>query len=414
MLSFLTVLLGLLNRKTYLEHFKYIDLQHLKENYPETYRLYLCLQHLHENSEAQSYSIQDLEVTLLTLYPNSDHSSYSRIFNQLREINFDPTALHGFLRSTQERAIATELAKDALSVAEGRHPLSWFIEHATLKTQGLALPTPQQEDNLFEEDDLQKIREQDQSLPGLRWPLDSLNRTIGSLRLGDFGFIFARPETGKTTFLCHAVTHMANQGEGSIVWFNNEERGSKVVKRLYQAALGLRLPEIYSNLPTNVEKYYEKTNRNIKLVRDQNISKKQVEDMCAIIKPKLIIFDQIDKIKGFNKDQRQDLELKDIYSWAREIARTYGPTIGVCQAGGTGEGKKWLTMNDVDSSKTAKQGEADFILGIGKSLDEDLQNVRYLHLSKNKQEGDDDLDESMRHGKWEVKIKPEIAQYADF
>jgi len=414
MLSYLTVLVALLNRKTYSTYFKYVDLKHIKENYPEIYRLYLCCQHLHENGEGEQYSIQDLEIVLLTLYPNHDHTSYARIFNQIREIVFDATTLTSFLQSIQERSIATELAKDALAVAEGRQPLSWFLQHAQTKTQSLGLSTATEMGDLFEEDDLQKIKDKDNTLPGLRWPLDSLNRSLGSLRLGDFGFVFARPETGKTTFLCHAVTHMANQGEGAVAWFNNEERGSKVIRRLYQAALSMRLPEIYSNLPENVAQYFEKTKGNIKLIRDQNITKKQVEDTCAILKPKLIIFDQIDKIKGFNKDQRQDLELKDIYGWAREIARTYGPTIGVCQAGGSGDGKKWLTMNDVDSSKTAKQGEADFILGIGKTLDDDLDNVRYFHLSKNKQEGDDDLDESMRHGKWEVKIKPEIAQYADF
>ena len=134
----------------------------------------------------------------------------------------------------------------------------------------------------------------------------------------------------------------------------------------------------------------------------------------AILKdsnPALIIFDQIDKIKGFKHD-RNDLELKQIYQWAREIAKTYAPVIAVCQASGEAEGKLWLTMDMVDSSKTAKQGEADWILGIGKEQD-NTSRYRYLNISKNKLIGDKDTLPELRHGSTQVIIKPEIARYED-
>jgi len=86
----------------------------------------------------------------------------------------------------------------------------------------------------------------------------------------------------------------------------------------------------------------------------------------------------------------------------------------VCQASASAEGKKWLNMNDVDSSKTAKQGEADWILGIGKTDNQDAQDVRYLHLCKNKLLGDSDTDPARRHDKWTVRIAPEVARYYDF
>ncbi len=70
-------------------------------------------------------------------------------------------------------------------------------------------------------------------------------------------------------------------------------------------------------------------------------------------------------------------------------------------------------MNDVNNSKTGKQGAADWILGIGKAPDAGLETYRYFHLSKNKLQGDQDSDPAMRHGKWEVKINQEIAQYYD-
>jgi len=94
------------------------------------------------------------------------------------------------------------------------------------------------------------------------------------------------------------------------------------------------------------------------------------------------------------------------------MAKLYAPVIAVSQAGGTGEGKVWLTMDDVDSSKTAKQGEADWILGIGKEQD-NTSNMRYLNISKNKLLGDADTLPDLRHGNQQVMIKPNIARYEE-
>jgi hypothetical protein len=70
-------------------------------------------------------------------------------------------------------------------------------------------------------------------------------------------------------------------------------------------------------------------------------------------------------------------------------------------------------MDDVDSSKTAKQGEADWILGIGKAHQEGLENIRHLHLSKNKLFGDENTNPSLRHGKRDVLLFANIARYGD-
>ena len=43
----------------------------------------------------------------------------------------------------------------------------------------------------------------------------------------------------------------------------------------------------------------------------------------------------------------------------------------------------------VDGSKTSKQGEADWMLGIGKEQD-NTSRLRYFNILKNKLPGDDD------------------------
>jgi hypothetical protein len=125
-----------------------------------------------------------------------------------------------------------------------------------------------------------------------------------------------------------------------------------------------------------------------------------------------VIFDQIDKIKGFAAD-REDLRLGAIYVWARELAKMYCPVIGVCQADGQAENVKWLTMEHVSNAKTSKQAEADWILGIGKIHAEGADYSRYLNISKNKLLGDPDTVADFRHGRFETYIEPQIARYVD-
>lgn len=176
--------------------------------------------------------------------------------------------------------------------------------------------------------------------------------------------------------------------------------------------LGCTLTELFSDIPGNRQKYLELGGDKIKLYDSASIHRRQVEQVVREVQPSLIIFDQIDKIKGF-ADDREDLRLGAIYIWARELAKQYCPVIGVCQADASGEGKKWLTMENVANAKTAKQAEADWILGLGKTHNDAEDSTRFLHLSKNKLTGDEDTEPEMRHGKAAVVIKPEVARYKD-
>jgi hypothetical protein len=264
-------------------------------------------------------------------------------------------------------------------------------------------------------DDINDILNDIVRTPGLRWRLESLNRSLGSLRKGDFGFVFARPETGKTTLFASEVTYMASQknvSPGPILWFNNEEQGKKVKLRCYQAALGATTAQIMAHPERAREKYREITQDKIKIFDSASTHRGEVEAICSKENPSLILFDQIDKVKGFSSD-REDLLMGAIYGWSREIAKTYCPVIGVCQADGTAEGERWLYMGHVSNAKTAKQAEADFILGIGKSNEQGYEYVRYFNISKNKLTGDADTNPSHRHAKIEVLIRPEIARYED-
>jgi len=377
----------------------------------ELVKLLYCVKSLHESSEKEVHSIDDLELKFFSDYPylkDVEKEIFNTIFEKLRTLEIDETRIEEYLEKQREAVMARQVAEMALEVTEGRKDFTDILN----KISTMEVNKPLTEDIAFVTDDLEELYNSQITTKGLRWRLNCLNQSLGSLRQGDFGFLFARPETGKTTFLASEVTHMATQAEGNVLWFNNEEQGSKVMIRCIQASLGLSLPELYRDIKGNKEKFIEKTEHKIKIFDQASISYKDVNKICEQIKPSLIIFDQIDKIKGFEED-RNDLMLGSIYQWARELAKDYAPVIAVCQADGTGEGVKWLNMGNVANAKTSKQAEADWILGIGKTNDEGLEYMRHMCISKNKLVGDEDSIPDMRHGKFDCVIKPDIARYVD-
>ncbi len=390
--------------------YRYLDVSSLPRELETVYR---ALEEFFKRY-GRSCTLEELEALVeasVTFRSQSERETYAHIFAYASGADVAPDVLNDILKQIKLRRISSELGELGFGVADGRvslHKLESKISELQESVAG--------EDQTAVEyvsDDLEEIYNQTVHKPGLRWRLDSLNKSLGSLRKGDFGFIFARPETGKTTFLTSEVTYMASQTSSPVLWFNNEEQGFKVMGRNYQAALGLDMPSLMGgNRHKLMEKFREVTKGNIRIIDNAAQYKYNIESIVRETNPSLIIFDQIDKIKGFDND-REDLRLGSIYIWARELAKMYAPVIGVCQADGSGEGQRYLTMSNVANAKTAKQAEADWILGIGMTHDEGYEYVRYLNISKNKLIGDEDSDPTMRHMKHEVLIEPSIARYKE-
>ena len=398
------------DRAQYNNYYKYINLDYIKNNFSNIYKLFLVIHQYYDANQQHNINKTDFELAYHSSYlleeseRNELSSSLDRILEM--EVNVDNTV--NYLNQHKKRCIAGELAKVALDVEDGTADLADLLD----KVKEFEADDISEDTVNTVNMDLGELYDSAIATPGLRWRLDWLNKSLGSLRKGDFGFIFARPETGKTTFLASEMTHMVTQTEGDILWFNNEEQGKKVAIRCYQALFGVTSEILFKDVTKYKEEYKNLIGNRIKIYDyEDSSSYKRIESIIKESNPSLIIFDQIDKIKGF-KNERYDLELKRIYQWAREIAKSYAPVIAVSQAGGSAEGKVWLTMDDVDSSKTAKQGEADWILGIGKEQD-NTSNMRFLNISKNKLTGDNDTLPDLRHGNKQCMIKPNIARYED-
>ena len=410
MVEELIIKLFMTERTAYDRFYKHLNLSYIKTNFVGLYKLFIVIHSYYEKSDKTSMSKSDLELAYHSNYllEDSERNELSDLLDRILDLELTEQNVYAYLNAHKQRCIAGELAKLALDVEDGTAK----VEELLNKFNELEHEDTETEEATPVNMNLHEIYESQIQTPGLRWRLDWLNKSLGSLRKGDFGFIFARPETGKTTFLASEMTHMVSQTDGDILWFNNEEQGKKVAVRCFQALFGLTNKELFDGKENNANKYKEQVGNRIKIYDyEDSSSTSRIESIIKNTNPALIIFDQIDKVRGFKSD-RYDLELKKLYQWARELAKKHAPVIAVSQAGGTGEGKIWLTMDDVDSSKTAKQGEADWILGIGKEQD-NTSNMRYLNISKNKLLGDEDTLPDLRHGNQQVMIKPNIARYEE-
>jgi replicative DNA helicase len=250
---------------------------------------------------------------------------------------------------------------------------------------------------------------------GLEWRLKELNVALGPLRKGDFIIVAARPESGKTTFVASEASYMMSQlkPDEHVIWINNEESSTKVMMRVIQAYNGVTTGELLS-FPTKFETEFTSNGGERFLVLDDDSGIKSVNKISTLFaefKPGLIIFDQLDKVHGFSNESRDDLRIGKLYEWARDLAKEYCPVIAISQVDGTGEGEKWIQMNQLRGSKTDKIGEADAIITIGKSNEPAMDLQRFIHVPKNKLFGGKDTLEAHRHGCFEVEIEPSKARY---
>ena len=255
-------------------------------------------------------------------------------------------------------------------------------------------------------EDLLKAEEND---TGLHWRLPCLNRHIKPLRAGDFGIIAARPDKGKTTFCASELTYMAAQvdalypGENrSILWFNNEGPGNKIVMRNFQAALNATTEDLVklSNTPSLDPKWKTKVREDyaaalggrpgvLRIFDIHDMWNHEVEDIMKMHKPAVVLFDMVDNIKfggeTNNNGQRTDQLLEAMYQWARLMGVKHDTAVlATSQISADGDGVSYPTLPQLKDSKTGKQGAADIIITLGALNDPVLENSRYIGTTKNK------------------------------
>jgi replicative DNA helicase len=170
---------------------------------------------------------------------------------------------------------------------------------------------------------------------------------------------------------------------------NNEGPGRRIIPRLYQSALNLSMTEMKEQHQAGllVSAYREAVGRldRIRVIDVHGFNTGQIEAILEESNPGVIVYDMIDNIRGFSGEARTDLQLEEMYKWARERSVKFD-CIGLAtsQISNDGDGMQFPTLGMLKDSKTGKQGACDFQLMIGASNDPGLAKSRFISLPKNK------------------------------
>jgi replicative DNA helicase len=300
---------------------------------------------------------------------------------------------------------ARQIGEIAVDIANGKERN--FAEITTIISGIEASPIPNEKYTVVDTD-LDKLLEQADDKHRWKFNIPELGATVGGIAGGELGIIFARPECGKTAAwvsLCASPAGFAEQG-ANVHAIINEEPAYRTMLRAVSAYTGATKDVIISSREA-IKGRFQGIAPRLKFIDSVDFTVDMLDAYVAKEKPDIVIVDQLDKLHIDGTFARTDERLKAIYVYAREIAKRHGVAVfGISQASAEAEGKRVLSMDMLENSRTGKAAEADLIIGIGKSpMGDDGQEdyTRTLNILKNKITG--------FHGLIHCILRPQISRY---
>ena len=283
-----------------------------------------------------------------------------------------------------------EIAQLSLNASEGSTEIiSKIYERIEQVKQGLVY-----EDDLGDPvtDDIHELLAS--ASDASRWPfnIETLSRNVLGIGPSEFAVVFARPETGKSSFgvsLAAAPGGWCQQG-ARVLMMGNEETMKRTRLRAIQAWNGWSPKEVAARPDEAAARFSAIKDRFImKDIQEWDFTK--VDRYITRFKPDIVIIDQLDKVNIDGTYNSSHEKLREVYRRAREMAKRHEcALVAVSQASADADGRTRLDFSMMENSKTGKAAEADLIIGIGKhgqTDDGEPDTMRFLNISKNKLSG---------------------------
>lgn len=226
----------------------------------------------------------------------------------------------------------------------------------------------------------------------------SLNdRLGGGMMRGHHVIVFARPEMGKTSLLANFTAGFLKQ-DLKVLYLGNEDPIQDVTLKFLSRVLEVPRDDVVRDM-RGAEDYAIEHNRwgNLGLAQIEPGNPWEIEAAVKRVQPDVLIIDQIRNltVRG-SKNDGMVQHLENAAKAVRQIGiRNKCLVISTTQAGDSATGKGILGMSDVDSSKTGIPAQAEVMIGIGASADDEIGGRRVFSLPKNKRTG--------QHGHFVVK-----------
>jgi len=238
------------------------------------------------------------------------------------------------------------------------------------------------------EDDIDTLLDENTGEPDFPFEFELIREHVPGLDRGNLGILFARPEVGKTTFCCFLAASYIRQGFRVTYWAN-EEPAKKIKLRIIQSFVGITKDEMKADRERMRTVYARDIAPYLTIMDSVGTSVEEADDYAKLNKPDVMFMDQLDKFRIGGEYNRGDERLKETYVKAREIAKRNDCLVwAVSQASYEAHDRQFIDYSMLDNSRTGKAGEADIIIGIGKTGNSDEDNfMRFLCVSKNKING---------------------------
>jgi replicative DNA helicase len=236
--------------------------------------------------------------------------------------------------------------------------------------------------------DLEELLDDETGDPDFPFEFNLISENVSGLDRGNLGILFARPEVGKTTFCCFLAASYVRQ-KFKVTYWANEEPAKRIKLRIIQSFFGVTNEEMRRDRTELAERYQHEIAPYLTIFDSVGTSVEEMDEYAKLNSPDIMFCDQLDKFRISGEYNRGDERLKETYVVAREIAKRNNLLLwAVSQASFDAHDRQWIDYSMLDNSRTGKAGEADIIIGIGKTGSSDIENVvRHICVSKNKLNG---------------------------
>ena len=215
------------------------------------------------------------------------------------------------------------------------------------------------------------------------WPRSLNDRLDGGALRGHHVLLFARPETGKTLFcinLCAGFLHQSL----NVLYVGNEEPAADYRDRIYGRLLKVGKTFVRDNRADVTAALARANIGRVHLAEATSFG--DVKGLLRDSAVDVVVLDQIRNMRLDSESRTAELEAAGIA--ARAIAKEHNVlVVSVTQAGNSADGKAYLDMSDVDSSKTGLPASADLMIGLGTTEDMRANSMMGISLCKNKLSG---------------------------
>ena len=318
--------------------------------------------------------------------PDSSREAVEDVIKDLREYTSDNSIImqdliENFWRRNQAQLIGSKATDIWLGHKGDYEGLQTLVDNLIHKQ-------PSDDSNfILVEDNISDYLEACDKGFDFEFELAPLKDRINGVGRGNLGIIFARPETGKTTFCTYLVSEYLKQGF-KVAYFANEEPGRMVKGRIFCSYLGKTVNELREEADKLNEVYAKEIKPNLLLLEGREISIREIDKFVELNKPDIIFIDQLDKVNVNDSFARTDEKLRAIYESSRAIAKRRDCMVwAVSQASYEAHNRQEIDFSMLENSRTGKAAEADLIVGIGKNFGDDEDYIRHLCISKNKLTG---------------------------